>query len=58
MILQIIALLATTSLGSIAQRIGLCLVSATKEIMQGQSWFLFAILISGLWVWVYSGLAI
>lgn len=58
MITPILAILAISLLGFIAQRLGICLVRATREALQGSAWFLFAILLSGLWVWVYSGLAL
>jgi len=53
-----IALAAITLIGLIAQHLGICLVRATREAIDGSPWFLLAILMSGFWVWAYSILAL
>lgn len=58
MLTPFIAILAITVIGFIAQRIGLCMVSGTREAMQGRPGLLIAILLSGFWVWAYSIIAL
>lgn len=53
MSLSIIALLAIVALGYFAQRAGICLVKATKQLLQGRPGFLLSIAMSGVWVWCY-----
>lgn len=57
MIYSVIGLLCVTLVGLLAHRVGICLVRAVKLTLSGQPSLLAAILMSGLWVGVYSVLA-
>lgn len=50
----IIAISAVLILGYLAQRIGICMVKATRLTLMGNPTLLFAILLSGAWIWLYS----
>ena len=57
MIYPIIGIVSITLIGFIAHRVGICLVKAVKQLLDGQPSLLLAILMSGLWVGAYSVLA-
>ena len=50
----VIALSVTVLLGYIAQRCGICMVRATRNTLKGDPVLLVAILLSGVWVWLYA----
>jgi len=49
-----IAILAALILGYLAQRLGICMVRATRATLKGSPALLIAILLSGAWIWLYS----
>ena len=53
----LLILSAAVLMGYAAQRSGICLVNATRRTLKGDPRLLVAILLSGVWVWLYSILA-
>ena len=54
---SVIGILCVTLIGLLTHRVGICLVRAVKQTLNGEPSLLAAILMSGLWVGAYSVLA-